>query len=145
MYFSTGIPEVLCCPDFTEVSMELPSCCDASKACVGTCWRSCCASSRLGKRSKSEGWWVDGDVDHKLWHVKFGKNMENWGQTIVEVGVAVAFAPMPDLEKPQTCFIQWFEQNFPYQKDLWIYFIFCTMWRITCQFRMNTLAKNLNI
>jgi len=73
MYFSTGIPEVLCCPDFTEVSMELPSCCDASKACVGTCWRSCCASSRLGKQSKSEGWWADGDVDHKLWHVKFGK------------------------------------------------------------------------
>lgn len=28
-----------------KVSRELPSCCDASKACVGTCWRSCCASS----------------------------------------------------------------------------------------------------
>eukprot|EP00435_Cladocopium_sp_Y103_P025008 s523_g6.t1 len=28
-----------------KVSTELPSCCDASKACVGTCWRSCCASS----------------------------------------------------------------------------------------------------
>ncbi|CAJ1362960.1 unnamed protein product [Effrenium voratum] len=28
-----------------KVSAELPNCCDATKACFGSCWRSCCVSS----------------------------------------------------------------------------------------------------
>ncbi|CAE7239549.1 unnamed protein product [Symbiodinium natans] len=40
----TGESEPVPISSSEKVSAELPQCCDATKACFGSCWRSCCSS-----------------------------------------------------------------------------------------------------
>lgn len=91
-----------------KVSMELPSCCDASKACVGTCWRSCCASSSsplvagvfLG--AKVEGELGGGPVrlTRDVWTLREAEQLLLMAQRGRELLGLPEVSAIPDLEAP---------------------------------------------